>query len=97
MSDRLDLLIARLAAASPEASLEGFEHEVARGIQRLRATSRIVSALAPVRLASIGLALAIGATAGGAAADASIARARSSDLLSRAMDLAPSTLLEAAR
>ena len=97
MSERLDQMIARLAAVPPDLPLDGFEAEVGRGVGRWRADARIASALGPVRLASIGLALVIGVTVGDATATGSMAAARSAGLLSSAADLAPSTLLEGAR
>ena len=97
MSDRLDHMVARLAATPPDLPLDGFEDEVIRGIARWRAEARIAAALGPVRVASIGLALAIGVSVGGVTATGSIAAARSPGLFSPAAALAPSTLLEGAR
>lgn len=96
MSERLDYLIARLAATAPDRSLDGFEAEVGGGVRRWRAQARVAAALGPVRLASVGAALAIGLTVGGLAAGSTVA-GRSAGLLSPAVDLAPSTLLEDGR
>ena len=96
VSEGLDHLFARSAAAPIDRSLAGFEAEVGRAIRRRRAEARIVSALGPVRFASIGLALAIGVTVGGVATKLSIGASHSAEFFSAAGDLAPSSLLEGA-
>jgi hypothetical protein len=95
VSERLDYLVARLATAAPDRSLDGFEAEIGRGIGRWRVEGRIAAALRSVRLASIGLALVIGITAGGLAV-IGIGSAKSSGLFGPGAALAPSTLLEGA-
>jgi hypothetical protein len=50
--------------------------------------------LAPVRVASLGLALAMGVTAGGAAATAALLNPQPLSVFSSAAHLAPSNLLE---
>ena len=94
MRDDMDHLMARLAAVGPERSLDGFEQSVLRGVAKQREEIRATHALAPVRVASVGLALAIGVTAGGVAAATSVSQQRQLSAFSAAAHLAPSTLLE---
>ena len=96
MQDDIDHLMARLAALGPERSLDGFEQAVLRGVAKQREDIRATHALAPVRVASVGMALAIGVTAGGVAAATSISQPRQLSPFSAAAHLAPSTLLEGA-
>jgi hypothetical protein len=95
MDDRLNPLIERLAAAPTDHSLTHFEAEVARGVAGQRAQARAATALAPVRAATIGLALVTGVAVGGLTAASSVAAPRDAGLF--AADLAPSTLLDAPR
>lgn len=97
MPDQLDDLLNRLAREAPDASLEGLEDAVLRGVSRRRDALRAARALAPVRVASIGLALAVGVTAGGMAAAATLAAPHGFDTFSSSAHLAPSTLLEGGR
>lgn len=94
MQDDMDHLMTRLAAVGPERSLDGFEQAVLRGVAQQREDIRATRALAPIRVASIGMALAIGVTAGGVAAATSISQPRQLSPFSAAAHLAPSTLLE---
>ena len=94
MSERLDDLVERLAASPTDRSLEHFDADVNRSVARWRAQARATRAMAPVRVASIGLALAMGVTAGGVTAAASITAPRNVGGFPVAADLAPSTLLE---
>ena len=94
MSERLDGLVARLAGAPTDRVLDDLEAEVSRGILLRRQDAVAVSALAPVRIASIGLALAMGVTAGGAVAAAAMTRPTPYETFSSSAHLAPSTLLE---
>jgi hypothetical protein len=96
MTDRLDHLVARLAAAPTDRALDDFGAEVSLGISRRRAQMRAAVALAPVGVASIALALAVGVTVGGVTGASAASRA-GSNTFSVAADLAPSTLLEGAR
>ena len=93
MNDRLDHLLERLAATPTDCPLDAFEAGVSRGIVQRRSQARTAMALAPVRFASIGLALAMGVTVGGL----TVATARQPAGFSSAVDLAPSTLLEDGR
>ena len=68
MSERLDDLLGRLAAAAPDRALDNLEAEIGRTILLRRREARTMAALAPVHVASVGLALAMGLTAGGALA-----------------------------
>ncbi len=97
MRDDMDHLMARLAATGPERSLEGLEQAVLGGVAHRRDDARSARALAPVRAASVGVALAVGITTGAMAAAASFSQARQVSALSGAARLAPSTLLEGAR
>ena len=97
MTDRLDRLMAGLAAAPTDRALEGFDAEVARGIARHRAEAKAAASLAPARLASLGLALAIGVTAGGVAAASALSPPKQFNGFSVHPNLAPSTLLDGRR
>lgn len=94
MSERLDDLVGRLASAPLDQSLDGFEGEIGRSIAQRRREMKEVVRLAPVRVASIGLALAMGITAGGAAATATLLRPQPLSVFSTSAHLAPSNLLE---
>ncbi|WP_243625951.1 hypothetical protein [Phenylobacterium hankyongense] len=89
--------MARLAGSEQDRSLAGFEEAVLRGVARRREELRTTSALAPIRIASVGLALAIGVTAGGVGAATTFAQSRQVSPFSAAAHLAPSTLLEGDR
>lgn len=97
MDERLDQLFERLAAMPAERSLNLLDFEVGRAISKLRGAARAASALAPVRVASIGLALAMGVTVGGVTAATAIVTPRPAGAFSTAASLAPSTLLEDGR
>ena len=94
MSDRLDDLIGRLAGSPTDRSLVGLEAALGRSISVRRGEARTATLMAPVRLASIGLALAIGVIAGGAAATATIMASHPYSTFSSDAHLAPSSLLE---
>lgn len=94
MRDDLDHLMSRLADAGPERSLDGFEHVVLQGIARRHEEIQAAQALTPVRVASIGVALAIGVTTGGMAAASTLKQPPQVSPFSTVAHLAPSTLLE---
>lgn len=94
MTLNIDELVQRLAAQPLDRSLDGLELEVSRGIARRCADLKTSAALAPVRFASIGLALAMGVTAGGLAAAGTISTPQQFSTFSVSAHLAPSTLLE---
>lgn len=94
MRDDMDQLMARLAAGSPERSLDGFEQAVLRDLAQRREDIRATNALAPIRMAAVGMALAIGVTAGGVAAATNVGQPRQFSPFSTTAHLAPSTLLE---
>jgi len=96
MSEQLDRLIELLAVAANDRPLDHMEADVRRGIALRRAQARAAAALAPVGLASVSLALAMGAAVGGMTA-ATAASSHSSNTFSVATELAPSTLLEGGR
>lgn len=91
MSHDLDQLLGRLAAAEV-AMPEGLDQAILATIASRREERRLSGLLTPVRVASIGLAVAIGISAGGLAAVA--AQPRQFSTFSPAPHLAPSTLLE---
>jgi hypothetical protein len=97
MTERLDHLVERLAALPTDRSLDHFDAQVSRGVAGRRAQAHAASALATVRVASIGLAMAMGVAAGGVTAASSFAAPRPSGVFKVASDLAPSTLLEGDR
>jgi hypothetical protein len=96
MTRDLDDWIAELAAAPPDHSLVGLEASVSGAIAARRGEARMLRALAPVRLATLGVALAMGVTAGGAATRAAIRTPSPSGAFAAATQLAPSTLLDGA-
>ena len=97
MSDRLDELVDRLMGSPTDRVLDGLEADIGRRIRVNRHEAKAATILAPVRFASIGLALAMGLTAGGVTGAAAITGPRSPGLFSVGADLAPSTLLEGRR
>lgn len=96
MRDDMDHLMARLAVVRLDRSLDGFEQAVLLGVAKRREDLRVTRALAPARMTSVVIALAIGVTAGGVAAANSISQATQLSPFSAAAHLAPSTLLEGA-
>jgi hypothetical protein len=97
MNDRLDDLIGRLSTSPTDRSLDGFEAQVGCGIAARRRDARAARAMAPVRFASLGLALAMGVTVGGAAATTAVMTPKAFNTFSSAAHLAPSTILESSR
>ena len=97
MSDRLDALIDRLAGSPLDRPLGEFETQIGRIIARRRRDLKVTAQLAPVWIASIALALAIGVTAGGAVAASAVMRRQPLGVLSSSAHLAPSSLLEASQ
>lgn len=97
MSHDLDHLLTGLAQCGPDRSLAGLEASVLGGIGRRREAMRTSAALTPLRVASIGLAMAIGVTAGGMAAARAAVEPRQLSTFSADAHLAPSTLLEGGR
>ncbi|HKR88007.1 MAG TPA: hypothetical protein VJS38_07510 [Phenylobacterium sp.] len=96
MTRDLDDWIAELAAAPVDRSLVGLEASVGRAITAKTREARTLKALGPVRLATLGLALAMGVTAGGAVATAAIGTATPAGAFAAGARLAPSTLLDGA-
>ncbi|MBL8552878.1 MAG: hypothetical protein JNL41_01270 [Phenylobacterium sp.] len=97
MTERLDELVARLNAVPTDRSLDGLDDMIGHSIALRRREARASAALTPVRLASLGLALAMGLTAGGAIATSEIAAPHPYATFSSVASLAPSTLLEGGR
>jgi hypothetical protein len=94
MSHELDNLLAGLAMSGPDRSLAGLEARVLNGIARRREAARANARLAPLRVASVGIAMALGVTAGGMAAATTVTQPRQVSTFSPGAHLAPSTLLE---
>ncbi len=94
MSHELDNLLAGLAASGPDRSLTGLDARVLDGIAGGREAARANARLAPLRVASVGLAMAVGVTAGGIAAATTVTQPRQLSTFSAAAHLAPSTLLD---
>ena len=94
MSDRLDELVGRLVGSPIDCRLDGLEAEIGRSIALRRRDAKAAKLLAPVRIASVGLALAMGVTAGGATAMATFLRPQPLSVFSSSAHLAPSDLLE---
>ncbi|ODT85032.1 hypothetical protein [Phenylobacterium sp. SCN 70-31] len=97
MSERLDELVDRLAASPADRSLDGLEAQIGRSIASRRRDARALAALAPVRFASVSLALAMGLTAGGAVAASAALAPQHDGAFSSGAHLAPSNLLEGHR
>jgi hypothetical protein len=97
MNEHLNEAIRRLAMASNDRDLASLDVEIGRGIRLLRRDAQAASALGTVRLASIGLALAMGATIGGVAARAAITAPPAYGTFPADAHLAPSTILEGGR
>ena len=97
MREDLDRLMTQLAAGGAHRSLDGLEHTVMSAVRRRREDRSAAKALAPIRLASVSLALAIGVTAGGMAAAITLLEPRQLSPLSTEAHLAPSTLLDGGR
>lgn len=97
MAHELDILLAGLAPSGPDRLLTGLEARVLDGIARRREEARANARLAPLRVASVGMAMALGVTAGGMAAATTMMQPRQLSTFSADAHLAPSTLLEAAR
>ena len=93
MSDPFDALVARLAAAPIDRSLDQLDDEIARRIQRRRRDAHTVRSLAPLQAVSLCLAIVVGVTTGGAIAMTD-ARSEPSGAFANVSTLAPSTLLE---
>lgn len=94
MTNDLDHMLTRLARQSSGAALDGFEDDVQAGVARRREDIRASRALTPFRVASVGLAMAVGVATGGIAADATLTQPQRFDTFSLGAHLAPSTLLE---
>ena len=97
MRPQLDALFCELATQPPDRVLARLEVEVLDRVAQQRDARRLAAALAPVRVAAISLAAAIGLTAGGAAAVATASAPRQFDAFSVAGHLAPSTLAASGR
>jgi len=92
MSHELDRLLGRLAATDV-AMPENLDQAILATIAGRREDRRLSGLLAPVRVLSIGLAMAIGMSAGGFAAVTAAAEPRQFSTFSAEPHLAPSTLL----
>jgi hypothetical protein len=90
----LDSWMADLASRPVDRGLGSLEAQIATDISRRRQQDRAVRAMAPARMMALGVALAVGAFAGGAVAASSIRSQPSSGAFAAGSALAPSTLLE---
>ena len=97
MSDDLDRWVAHLAAAPADRGLTGLEAQIGTAIRSRRAERQRARALAPVGVAAVCVGLAMGITAGSAAAMSVLLRPNPYAALANSAPLAPSTLLEASR
>jgi len=97
MREDLDQLMMQLATVGAHRSLDGLEYTVLSAVRRRREDRSATRALAPIRLASVSLALAIGVTAGGMAAATTRLEPRQLSPFSTEAHLAPSTLLDGGR
>jgi hypothetical protein len=95
MPHDLDHLLARLAEAETPAPA-GFDRGVLAAIAVQREDARRARTLAPVGLAAVGMAVAVGVAAGGLGAAAAVAQPRQLSAFSAHAHLAPSTLLDGA-
>ena len=93
MSNRLDDLLARLAGDPLDRSLINLEVDVQQAIRRQRTGVSGVAMFAPLRAATVAVALMMGITVGGMTAATAMAAPRAS-VISGGEELAPSTLLE---
>jgi hypothetical protein len=93
MSHDLDHLLAQLSSGGAAAPA-GLEGSVLATIAGRREDARRARTLAPVRLALVGMASAIGVAAGGLGAAAAVAEPQPAGPFSAHSNLAPSTLLE---
>src|SRR5947208_43600 len=75
----------------------GLERLVMHGVARSRQERRALRAMAPVHVAMVGVALAIGLATGGFAGGVVLRREPATPTLAQSLSLAPSTLLVAAR
>jgi hypothetical protein len=97
MSNELDNLLAGLAVSGPDHLLGGLEARVLNSIARRREEERANARLAPLRVASVSMAMALGVTAGGMAAATTLTQPPQLSTFSADAHLAPSTLLEGGR
>lgn len=96
MSEHLDDVLRRLAAAPTDRFLGGLEAELGRDIRLQKREARLTLALARLGAAAVAMALALGLTVGGVTAAAAGASQGMNGLIG-AERLAPSTLLDAGR
>ena len=94
VDDRLDSILQRLASAPLDRSLDGLEARVERGIELWRLQARAASALRPISIISVVLAMAIGIAAGSLAGPDRRDGRPATGLFTEIADLAPSSLLE---
>ena len=97
MSHELDRLLARLAASDLDQPLTWLDARVLESIARRREDTQANTRLAPLRVATVGAAVALGVTAGGMAAATTAAEPRQLSTFSADAHLAPSTLLDGGR
>lgn len=94
MREDLDLQLGRLAQAGPDARLSRLEATLRGRLVMERELVRASALATTLRVASVGLAMIIGFTAGGLAAAQGEQSATGSGLMGQSGDLAPSRLLD---
>jgi hypothetical protein len=97
MTNDLDAWMADLASRPVDRGLGSLEAQIASDISLRRQQDLAARALAPARMVALGVALAVGAFAGGAVAASSIRSQPSPGTFAAGSALAPSTLLESTR
>jgi hypothetical protein len=94
MKKDLDALFAELASSPLDRGLGSLEAQIGLDITHRRQQDLAVRAMAPARVMALGVALAVGAVAGGAVAASSIRAQPAPGAFAAGSALAPSTLLE---
>ena len=97
MNHSLDELVKGLRSQGPDRDLSQLEPAVWRRIGGARIERASALGFAPVRMASVVMALVVGAAVGSASAVAAVAAPRETSVFALDSRLAPSTLLEARR
>ncbi|WP_312164283.1 hypothetical protein [Phenylobacterium sp.] len=97
MNHPLDELVEGLRSQGPDRDLSQLEPAVWRRIGGARIERASTFGFAPVRMASVVMALVVGAAVGGASAIAAASAPQETSVFALNSRLAPSTLLEARR
>ena len=97
MNHSLDELVEGLKSQGPDRGLSQLEPAVWRRIGGARIERAAAFGFAPVRMATLVMALVVGAAVGSASAVAAVAAPKETSVFALDSRLAPSTLLEARR